>query len=254
MGYINGANLYEYVEANPINFIDSSGLAGEKITDAGTNQLEIPIDDGAGHRGEVSVNSGVTVEYQVKPDPLTTASRSSLLAMSYKGEKCDDCTWVQFFWQELLISRGINNRVAKEGVTKSTAGDVTLTTDPAKPVWHVDGTPGYDGMSMSGKSENTIFDQPDFNIPKSPLLTDDIKKGGITFIRNVTHFQSFLICGGKTVAGFEWSQSNSWNPKDGPFGWRVDVPKGQKGDLRPNDSQTRLVHEKFPKQDVMKID
>lgn len=150
MGYVDGANLYEYVGSNPEVAVDPLGLAGERIIDPGINVLKIPVDDGAGHRGEISVNSGVSVEY-IKKLPDEMARRNKLLGMTYEGGKCDECTWVQFLWQEVTVTRRDDTRKRKAGEVETLAGWIKLTTDPKSPVWHVDTSPGspspaYDGM------------------------------------------------------------------------------------------------------------
>jgi hypothetical protein len=244
--------LYAYVGGRPTAFTDPAGLAGEKISQPGENRPRIPFDDGAGHKGVLEVNVGAGVEYEDGNAANLKGEKTGGLSIGATCSKPGDSTVVQVFWTEVFVSRGAE-RTRKTGVVGTSAGDVTLTADPTKPVWHVDGgkkTPAYDedGFSIRGPSGITIWDRPNMDIARQPLLADEVADATVTNIRKVTHFASFLVCAGKVVAGFAWTQSNSWNQKTKDYGYRLDVEKDQKGDLTPDPGQAGAIRSRYPGQ------
>src|SRR5947209_98594 len=96
-------NQYSYGGNNPVFRLDSTGLEDVEEIEPGT---EVPADKfGGGNvsrgkkkKGKVTVRTGVTVKKGADV-------KKNSIALSFMGDNCSECDFIQFVWREIIITR-----------------------------------------------------------------------------------------------------------------------------------------------------
>jgi hypothetical protein len=173
-----------------------------KVTDAG--KLEVGDDVG---KDKVEVRSGVDYQYR-------GGSGSDGFSVSYKGEHAPETRLLQFIWREVVACHPPKGKPAKRAkgtaatplddcervpLKRSTSKGYDLTTDPAKPDWHVDvgsaDSPFRETNTAANRTaqELAVFDAPD---PRDdlavPLLAGDDKPEKVV---SHAHFALYVVQG-----------------------------------------------------------
>ncbi|NUO08936.1 MAG: hypothetical protein HUU08_09715 [Candidatus Brocadia sp.] len=185
------------------------------VVDKGTERKRAEINCD-GHTGKVTVNDGVHFNEG-------EAEYINGVSIGYNGTKSNDCCWLQFVWDEILVYRspegvGPPAPVRKEGTIRTTGGSYELTTDPKSPNYNVDSAsdtnPCYDSRGSRIKTDDsiTMYDRPDSIIK---LAEKEQKDPKVTRIESKAHFEAYLVCNKKICCKVSWVQTYTWTPKNG---------------------------------------
>lgn len=237
-----------------------------QITDGGKQQGLEDIDC-HGHKGRLTVRTGVKTQWDSVANPGEKKSQQNAISISYSGTKCDECSLVQFMWTEVVVTKN-SVKTWKKGVDLSTAGKKPFTDDPAHPKYAVDGSssvnPSYEGKTQNAAGDwtiggtynadgqtYTIFDQPtpgslvpDGAAPAT--LEDERNDPEVTRIEWKDHFDAFLVCNGKICGKVHWDSTYVWdrNGDDYKFKGPEYSNIGTSTTARPNADQYKALIDK----------
>ncbi len=237
--------------------------------------------------GKIVVRKGATL----KTDKQNVMGVPPRISISFEGEKCLDCTWMQFMWREALVTaQGLSEPFALEGdverdePARDAAGKPTtvkfkypLTANSKKPKWQVD-APHYDKKKPPTYShenecleklsckEDTIFDRPASMLEQiGPLLKATgpflkANKAKFEKLEIIFHAQAYLICGGQVCARVTWTASWILDTKDNQKlsavkydakNENIECAK-EKAPITVDPDQIAALKEQFPDQTVLK--
>lgn len=215
-----------------------------------------------GHVGDVTaavgVQSHVTVTMNPKPavEVEQTVRFKNMLSLAYKGQGCAACKWYQFVWREKLITHTGKPEAPATGPVSTSGGSYNYTDNPAQPNYNADAgahDPAYegdDGAALRTPDSTTIYDQP-----SSSFTEAEKADGTIASMREIAHFNAFLICAKKVCAKISWTVTYTWSPGPGggtEAGPKYDVSAPDLSGNPPNDAQQHEWDARFPGQNPLK--
>ena len=181
----------------------------------GFKALEKKIECGE-TKGVATVHTGVSVQVTIKrKDPRgrnPTHTYKEAFSLSYRADRVGTCSWIGFFWAEVLVTRGQEEKPIK--VTINTTAGSIQSSDRRNPVLYVDSrprarTPSYENGRVHERSATQIqvFDRPSPYVPMQ-FLDPAVKR-----IRYRVHFESVLACDGMVCLRLPWVVEWSWVPQ-----------------------------------------